>query len=152
MAKKQKPVGVMLIAIFNLIFGLPCLLGALCIPFAGDASLAMLEALPKAPGPQAQDPAKMVKDQQEFMRKEIPAQKAVTIALAVLQLGYSLLLLVSGIMLLSGKPLGRTLAIVAVALMALTTLANIAFGAMFVVPATSKWEQQQAKVQVQPMP
>jgi hypothetical protein len=145
MATQKRPVGVTIIAIFNLLVGIPCLLGALCTPFVEEIVVGMMESLPKPPAGQ-QDPVKMVKDQQEFMRKEIPAQKPALIAFAVVQLTYSLLLLVSGIALLSNKSMGRMLAIVAAVLMAATTLGNIVFTAAFVIPATSKWEKQQANI------
>ncbi len=152
MARMKRPIGITLIAIFNLIFGVPCLLGSMCAPFAEDLALAMVEALPKPPKGQGPDPVKMIKDQQEFMRNEIPAQKPIMIAFGVLQLTYSLLLLVSGIFLLSNKPMGRMLAMAAVGLMVITTLGNIVFTAAFIIPATSKWEKQQANVGPQAQP
>jgi hypothetical protein len=71
---------------------------------------------------------------------------------AILTLGYSLLLLISGIALLGGKPIGRKLGIAAAMLMALTTLGTIAFSAAFVMPATSKWERQQQQANPQGPP
>ena len=146
MARAKRPVGVTLIAVFNLILGIPCLLGALCEPFAEDVAVAMLESLPKPPAGQGEDPVKLVKDEQEFMRKEIPNQKPMLIAFAVFRLAYSLLLLVSAIALLSNKPMGRMLALAAAVLMAITTAGSLVYSAAFVLPAASKWEKQQANV------
>ncbi len=152
MARKTRPAGVTVIAVFNLVLGFPCLLGSLCAPFAEDFTVAMMQAMPKPAAGQGQDPVKMVKDQQDFMRKEIPAQKPLMIVFAVLQLSYSLLLLISGIALLGGKPIGRKLGIAAAVLMAVTTLASVAFNAAFVIPATSKWEKQQQQANPQGPP
>src|SRR5262249_53004444 len=90
------------------------------------------------------------KEQQDFMDKEVPSGKPVTIAFSVVGLVFSILLLLSGILLLGNKSMGRTLGIMGAILLILLTLADTVYTFVFLVPAMNKWEQQQANVQKAP--
>jgi hypothetical protein len=134
---QKRPVAVVVIAALQLVFGVPAL-GSYALSLAGlDKAVASLGPV----NPQGQQRLTLLDVEQRLEEKVPsygPAQRAVNVAGVVL----SLLMIVSGIGLLTFRPWGRLAAIVYAVLSILTTAAFVVWYLAAVVPAVVEFGRE----------
>lgn len=165
MAQRTRPTSATLIAVLNLLIGIPCICCSGAMAGMTLFGLAADKAQPAAAVPvepkidPKQDPfgavMEQVKIQQAFMQKEVPSINTVQLILESIVVMYSFMLLVAGVLMLMNRPAGRLLGLLGVVLMGLTTLASVGYRGAVVYPAMAKWdekEQARLKAKNQPTP
>jgi hypothetical protein len=166
MPRRSRPISATLIAIGNILVGLPCLCcsGGLSLVYGMNLVEPPQAKLANAQGQEddknqgnngaAASPEpenifdKLKQDDDEleaFLQKELPQRSAVNLAIGIVQTVGSLTLLVSGILLLMGRPMGRTLCFAAAGLLLISGAADVAYSVSFEYPATVKFDQVKAQ-------
>lgn len=153
MAKAKRPVGATVIAVFNLILGLPCLC---CAGLASGGSL--MSVMDKGNNQDefkidekdaAKNPFlkgfKQELEKGDFIEKEVPHMNAVNFVVYAIGVFAGLALLVSGILLLMMRNSGRLICIVGAALLLFHFTVDLAYTAVSVYPAAQKFEEKQRK-------
>src|SRR5262245_980617 len=165
MPRPKRPGGAALIAVCNILLGLPCLCCTGITAFGNGTDLVNPEP-PAAPGNKQQAPPAQQGDkfdqmfeeldeQGQFLAREMPHQSMVMLAINVVLVIASLALLVSGVGLLMLRPWGRMLCLVAALVLATVTTAEIVYDVIFLVPAMKKFDEHLEKkrlAQKQPAP
>jgi uncharacterized membrane protein len=153
MATSKRPAGAMVIAVFNLVFGLPCVC---CTGFASVGS--MMSAV--NPGKNQEEIKiddkdadkmaflKLMKQELEksdVLEKEVPHMAIANFVIYAIGALGSLLMFVSGILLLMMRNSGRQLCIVGSVLLLITFTADMLYSAVFVYPPTKKFEEKKQR-------
>lgn len=146
MASRKKPAILYVIATLNLILGIPCLCCMSCAGFGTVAGEVMkppagAKADPNNPLTQMNE---QLEEQQKFMVKEVAGYKAIQIGVIVVTILYSLALIISAIGLFMGQSWGRWMCIMACIVMILVGLASTVHNLFVVMPASKKFNEQQA--------
>lgn len=151
MARKKQSAAVMAVAIMNLVLGIPCLI---CVPIgliAGEAFKGMAKQNNQAAGPN--NPFGQMDEQEKFMEQEAPGYQAMRYAGATVSILFALGLILSAILLLGGKPLGRTICLAVCALFAIWTIGNTIYQIAVTMPASKKFfDKQMAQIKGTPPP
>jgi hypothetical protein len=84
-------------------------------------------------------------EQSEFLEKEAPHQATVKLITAIIALLGSIALLVSGILLLMGTPLGRLLCLIAAVMLLISGIVDIGHDLVIVYPAMKKFDDKKAQ-------
>jgi hypothetical protein len=149
MARKKKSVAVIVVAVLNLVLGIPCVI---CIP-VGLIATQGLKGMAKqnqAAGPN--DPFGQIEEQEKFMEKEAPGFKAMQYVSATIQVFYGLGLIISAALLLVGKPAGRYLCIAACICFAFWMIGHSVYQVAFVMPAGKKYTEKRLQEMKAPPP
>jgi hypothetical protein len=149
MPRRSRPTAATVVAVFNLIIGIPCFccMGA-SIGFEASGLADQQAAAPPPPnaGNNAlqglMKMAKEAKEQQDFVAREVPSLKTALIANSIIVLIYALALTMSAIGLLKGQPFARTLCLGASTVMLLTVAGTTVFSAVMVLPAQKKFQEK----------
>jgi hypothetical protein len=136
MARKKTSAAVIVVAVINLVLGVPCLI---CIPTSLIASEALkgMAKQNQAAGPA--NPFGQIDEQERFMEKEAPGFKTIQYVASGVQVLYALGLIVSAALLLVNKPAGRYLCIAICALFAAWTIGNSVYQVSVAMPAARKY-------------
>jgi hypothetical protein len=153
MAKAKRPVGATVIAVFNLLFGLPCIC---CAGIASGGSL--FSAMDKGNDQNAfkiedkdaaQNPflkgMKQGMEEQEFVEKEVSHSNIANFVMYAIGTLASLLLFVSGILLLMMRNSGRWICILGAGLLLTSAAADMLYSTVFVYPAVQKYQDKQRR-------
>lgn len=153
MAKAKRPAGATVIAVFNLLFGLPCLC---CAGISSGGSL--VTAMDKGNNQNAfkidekeaakNDILKSIKqsmEEQEFVQKEVSHFYVANFVMYGIGTVASLLLFISGIVLLTMRNSGRWICILGAVLLLTNAVSDMVYSAAFVYPATQKFQEKQRR-------
>jgi predicted membrane protein DUF2127 len=147
MAVRKKPPALLMVAIINLVLGLPCMccmgVGALGTA-AGMGPGGKAQPAP-APGQAANPFTKFAQDaqeQQEFMAKKAPGYQTGQLAFMIVSAVFSLVLIVTAVGLLLGQSWGRLLCIIACALVIPLGVAHLVHRVVYVLPAAREFTNQ----------
>ena len=150
MARRRQSAAVLAVAIMNLVLGVPCLI---CVPIGLVATEALKGAAKQNPAAGPNNPFGRMDEQQKFMEQEAPGYQVMQYVGATVSILFALGLILSAVLLLSGKPLGRTLCIAVCACFAIWTLAHAVYQVAVVMPASKKFlDQQMQKMGGTPAP
>jgi hypothetical protein len=142
MPRKQRPVIVLVMAIFNMIMGGIILLCGCC----AGSDVAFLGAMGGAPGPGGAP----VGDMKAFLDNETPGWEAVLVGYAFVQLVLAVMLVAAGIGLLKMQSWARWLSVLYAAMAFLLAIVFTIYVAGFVGPARVKYQEKQMNVAGQP--
>jgi hypothetical protein len=152
MPPRSKPAALTIVAILNLVVGLPCM----CCMGLNAGVLAATGGAANQPKAAANDPLgqamEKMNEQVDFFSKEVPSYKVEQIAYNVVAVLCSIVLVISAIGLFMGRAWGRIGTIAASAVMIIAVLGNTVYTVAAVLPAAKKFEQQQVGQQAGPPP
>jgi hypothetical protein len=165
MPRRSRPANATFIAVCNILLGLPCLCCSGLISFGHGADVIETQqanpANAAAQGPAADNegddanaakPKNMVEqllkendESEAYLQKELPRRSIINLGIGIVLVIASLLLSVSGVLLLMNRPFGRTLCLAAAAIMLIGGLADAGYGIGVERPATEKFDRLKAQ-------
>ena len=135
---RPRPTTVTVMGILNIIFGSLFLLCTIC---GGVLVLMMMNSSSMF----AINGVNVLGDMWDYLKREVPAYPAITIASLVAGLILNVLLLVAGIGLLNMQNWGRVLSLVYSVISIIDQIAMLIFTIAYVNPATQRWQQDFAR-------
>ena len=148
--RKSKSAVVMVVAIINLVLGVPCLV---CVPTSFAIQGAMKGAVKANARAGQNDPFAQAEEQEAFMEKEAPGYHLMQYLAVGASTLFALGLIVSAILLLMTNPWGRYLCIGVCLAYAIWTAGHAIYQVAVTLPATRKYlDQQFKKINAPPPP
>lgn len=153
MARRTRPAAATFVAVINILLGIPCLCCSGCV--SGGQILGMatgnqgeeeLDA-PDDPNDPIGSAIKNMARQEEFIAKEVKHEMVLTLIVNIGSLIASLILLVSGFMLLTGHSSGWLAAILGLLILLGCTTVEVINNVVFVMPAAKKFDVQEEQAE-----